>query len=436
MGVGFRVVMRESSEGAQSPRSETRRTGSEFTSFSRGAPSGTGLHGASSLLARIQTWIQNHAVDHILIPGILLLARLLFFFLSSVGMYSLLYLYLMPRALVKEPIYFDYGSSPPTATLNLYSAHKQWEYVSGGLNAGTATDDTTAASSQFLRSDFAYSVDIGFTLAKSRRNYEIGKFMATVSLVDNTGDLIAKSSRPVVMPYQSSVTLFLDSISKYPCRIIGICDQNEVVSVHVPMMTEYREPKTHATESLDLTLSSDKADIGAVEVTIMPVLRGVVYFMWYYPILTAIICVSCLMGTHLGLYGAYVLITLAFKYLSEMGDNNEDIPGARSTDGGTESGSIIETEDTFATQSSQRADTAPSSTQNSRAVSSASFEDNEDSDGATSDVSSSIVGGGRSDREIEAVLISESSNPNDNPNLRRRLVGRLENLDGEDSGIE
>lgn len=388
-----------------------------------GSGQGSADRGASAPLSRLSQWIQENAVDHILLPAVFLVLRASFFLLTSVGLYTLLYFYLMPRALVKEPIYFDYSTSPPIATLNLFSAHKQWEYVSGGLKAGTILDDGSssgASSSQFLRSDFAYSLDVGFTLAKSQRNFELGKFMSTMSLIDNTGDLIAKSSRPVVMPYQSAVTLFLDSVSKFPCRIVGLCSPNEDVTVHVPMMTEYREPKTSATESIELTLSSDKADIGTVEVTIMPVLRGVVFFMWYYPMLTAFTSVSCFMGIQLAIYGVYVLIQIVFKYLSEVEEDNNEDAGARSTEEGNDSTSItsiIETDGAQETEFSQKAETAPySSTQNSEGL----YSLEEDSDSVGSEVSGSMVATDQDqgEHEIEAVLISESST--DNPNLRRR----------------
>ena len=111
---------------------------------------GTGiLRGVASLLVGLKKWVQDHGIDYILIPGVLMLARLFFFLLSSVGIYSVLYLYLMPRALVKEPVYFDYSSAPPTATLNLLSAHKQWEYVSGGLKASSSKGDTSVISSSW-----------------------------------------------------------------------------------------------------------------------------------------------------------------------------------------------------------------------------------------------------------------------------------------------
>lgn len=422
---------------------------SGFNGSGLGSYSTTPDEGASPL-SRVKLWIQENAIDHIVLPALLMVVRVSFFFLTSVALYTLLYFYLMPRALVKEPIYFDYSTSPPTATLNLFSAHKQWEYVSGGLKAGTTLEDSSSpgsgSSSQFLRSDFVYSLDVGFTMAKSQRNFDLGKFMSTVSLIDGTGDLIAKSSRPVVMPYQSSVTLFLDSVIKFPCRIVGICSLNEDVIVHVPMMTEYREPKTSSTESIELTLSSDKADIGAVEVTIMPLLRGIVYFMWYYPVLTALTIVSCFMGIQLALYGLYVLIAFVLKYFSEVGENNEDgTGGAQSTYGG-DLASIIETETVQETGSSQRAETAPhSSTQNSRTVLSNKEESSmagsasiglseslhsvdEDSETVASEFSSSIVASDHREQEIEAVLISESSA--DNPNLRRRQLNRAEEDDG------
>ena len=64
----------------------------------------------------------------------------------------------------------------------------------------------------------------------------------TGSVIDNTGEVIAKSARPVSMPYQSTTTLLLQSFASFPWRMIGLQGGEDVVTVQVPLMNDYHEP--------------------------------------------------------------------------------------------------------------------------------------------------------------------------------------------------
>ncbi len=393
-----------------------------------------------SIVSSFQAWLQNHALRDIVLPAMRFLFFCLVFTFISTGVYAFLYLYLMPKALVKEPLYFDYSVDPPTGRLNLLSAHKQWEYMSGSVSAGSSRPEDPKDTRRFLRSDFEYTVDIAFELSKSNRNFDIGKFMAHLSLFDNLGNLVAKSSRPVVMPYQSIVSLTLDSLVKYPFRLLGFCGVNEVTSVYVPMMTKYREPRATFTDSIELTLSSDKADIGTVEVTIMPVLRGLVYFMWYFPVSTAVLCISIMMGFQLSLYMVYIVITFLISYLfsdDDEGEGNgagsrtytsvartsslgrveeEEQSSVKDGDDYDDNDDVDEqagSETPFTEYTSRRSDAL------SGASSSSSSGSSETSDSYNIvDDTSSAADADTSGNEIEAVLIDEAAG--DNPNLRKR----------------
>ena len=243
------------------------------------------------------------------------------------------------------------------------------------------------------------------------------------------------------MPYQSIVSLTLDSLVKYPFRLLGFCRVNEVASVHVPMMTEYREPRATFTDSIELTLSSDKADIGTVEVTIMPVLRGLVYFMWYFPVSTAILCISIMMGFQLSLYMVYIVINFLISYLISEGEGNgagsrtytsvartssldrveeeeqssvkeeeeddEDDDDDDDDDDDKQAGSGI----TFTDYTSRRSDALSSSSSSSGSSETSGSYNFVDDTSSAADVDTS-------GNEIEAVLIDEAAG--DNPNLRKR----------------
>ena len=97
----------------------------------------------------------------------------------------------------------------------------------------------------FLRSGSRYTVDVKFGLSTSPKNIQRGKFMVTTTVFDTSGDAVAKSSRPVVIPYQSALTLVVDAAVKYPMRAFGLLRSAEVMDVHVPVMNDFKESKQH-----------------------------------------------------------------------------------------------------------------------------------------------------------------------------------------------
>jgi hypothetical protein len=148
--------------------------------------------------------------------------------------------------------------------------------------------------------------------------------MTHLTVVDATGESIATSARPVAMPYQSLPTVLLDSIFKFPLRFFGLTDPHETVQVHVPLMNNYLEPTINdgsggsSTEVLEFRLEAggEKADIGPVSVTIMPILKGLTYYMWYYPALSALVGVGALTLTMTIWYLLYATMNLLMSYMS------------------------------------------------------------------------------------------------------------------------
>ena len=276
-------------------------------------------------------WTLVGASWNLLVPLLRIILLVAFMGVISILAYYLLHRSLLPKALLQEPLYFDFSRSPPMARVSLLSHEKQWYYISdclnqqqkhrskrttnprtcnapsvkksmasekgtdnadevnelGGCDSDNSNMDTvddysddnanngismdplqssksssSSSSGQgkhydsnglcgrkgrksFLRSGSRYTVDVKFGLSTSPKNMQRGKFMVTTTVFDTSGDAVAKSSRPVVIPYQSALTLIIDAAVKYPMRALGMLRSAEVMDVHVPVMNDFKESKHH-----------------------------------------------------------------------------------------------------------------------------------------------------------------------------------------------
>ena len=163
-------------------------------------------------------------------------ALICFNVMLSLLLHYLLRRQLVPNALIDEPLYFNHKTTDPIASVDLLSAERQWRYTQ------EYSDPYYHKKTSFLRSGTTYYIDAEFELSKSPHNYEVGKVTATLTLIDTAGDSIAKSIRPVYIPYQSSTTLYLESIILFPLRLCGLLPSAETAVLHTPLMHNFFEP--------------------------------------------------------------------------------------------------------------------------------------------------------------------------------------------------
>ncbi len=183
----------------------------------------------------------------------------IFLLMTSTVMYALAYLAIMPENHVTEPIFFDYNYKgcnaaycPPTALIDLASIHTQWQahhsdvvhHVNEGVTSNdveTCLDDScinvTVTDNEKLQNiprvmipNKSYFIQVALTLPESEFNQKLGMFMIEVRLrskiknVSPGGDgydikeqwvqsskLLAKSSRPAMLPFQS---VYVSSVKK------------------------------------------------------------------------------------------------------------------------------------------------------------------------------------------------------------------------------
>ncbi|KAJ1437475.1 putative adipose-regulatory protein-domain-containing protein [Ochromonadaceae sp. CCMP2298] len=217
----------------------------------------------------------------VLVPVLQAAVVLLLVLVISVVVNIYLRRVLVPSALIHERLYFDHIASPPTARVKLLSAQRQWAYLQDGLEADQFTQR------RFLQAGSRYDISAVVTVAKSARNFAIGTAALRLRLLDSSGEVTARSVRPLVMPFQSPASLLLEALLLYPFRATGTWGTGgggaEAAELSLLLMDDFSEPVAAlpATESLELTLHTQNSspalgdmDVLTAYVTVMPRLRG------------------------------------------------------------------------------------------------------------------------------------------------------------------
>ncbi|GFH58951.1 hypothetical protein CTEN210_15427 [Chaetoceros tenuissimus] len=181
-------------------------------------------------------------------------------FSTSVGFYVLFYCLIMPEHDVTRPIYFDYNDKycgeaicPPTAKIDLLSSNTQWHaHVPSVVPVvdrndkcdGDEEDEKKECSNNdlfgILEPENSYFFQVALIMPESNKNREVGMFMIESILKSNVlqeqkskdskSKVIASSSRPSLLPYQSTyVSMVKKSFLMIPLILSAIPEARTIV---------------------------------------------------------------------------------------------------------------------------------------------------------------------------------------------------------------
>jgi len=118
---------------------------------------------------------------------------------------------------------------------------------------------------------------------KSNYNYDINTMSLKLLLIDDSGDVIAKSVRPVVIPYQSQLNLLMETIIKiilylpYNLFLLNYDNKyNEYYDVNIHLIDDYKEfiYDLPVTSTVELVITPPLLHIPQVYLSIIPKLTG------------------------------------------------------------------------------------------------------------------------------------------------------------------
>ena len=175
---------------------------------------------------------------------------------------------MVPREFTHR-LYFDFDEKLPQARWNLLETEDQW----------TSYLPFTAKSkiNKIILPQIRYQVELSFLLPTSSQNMNTAKFMCHLYIQELSEKNLAKSSRPVIIPYQSLVTRCLFSVLEFPFRVIGFLQLIEAKRVKMVMMNNFYTTAVLPVQSIIVTLNSKDITIEEVEIAFIPKLQGLKY---------------------------------------------------------------------------------------------------------------------------------------------------------------
>lgn len=222
-------------------------------------------------IERLSRYDKDWLVEKIFVVVVMLFGFFAAFCATSIVSIVFIHIFFQsyrPKTILREPIFIDYSKVNPVANISLWSVENQWRYVSNR--------QPSSYSDQRFRPESKYTLLVDFEIPYSSRNMERGHFMSKLSIVDSSYEVIAFSSRPVVLPFKSTFTRIVDSVLYYPLYALGYSFWNDATIVTVNYMNEYQESKSSYpfTRFVELSLETADVDINKVELSILPSLSG------------------------------------------------------------------------------------------------------------------------------------------------------------------
>lgn len=188
-----------------------------------------------------------------------------FILLTSVAGFYVFRNALVPKASFTQDVILDYTTALPTGRINLLVPEKQWYDYSTNRKL----------NDRYLLRGMHYNIDAAIAIPKSHRNYELGRVSVTTHMLDSSSEVVAKSVRPVIIPYQSSVTVVMESIVRFPLYMLGLTESNELLHLRLTLLNDFVEPyRASPTKYVEFTLSSSSFDVQDLRVTVVPRVIG------------------------------------------------------------------------------------------------------------------------------------------------------------------
>ncbi|KAI8996871.1 putative adipose-regulatory protein-domain-containing protein [Pilobolus umbonatus] len=199
-----------------------------------------------------------------LVKSLIVIIVIAWVLLTSFTAYLTFYQRYIPKTTHIEPIYFQYANSEyPEALIPLSGPDPYMP----------------------LRSDQAYAVSVSLHVPTSDINFDLGNFMVKVELQTEDNAILAQSSRPAILRYQSVTQRVINVLAKAAPLLIGWTEESQVIKVS--LMESYIDRKSKPVTHARVTLSSQRLQVYDATLNVVADFHGLRYYMYHRKFITA-----------------------------------------------------------------------------------------------------------------------------------------------------
>lgn len=250
-------------------------------------------------------------------------SALISLFIISILFYSTLYYYYIPKYSLTKPIYFqhDVACNRQHFVSEISVLGHDNHRADTSANCRFAHYDIPVASDRFFTTHQPYDFSLHFQLPDSEVNRNIGMFMIRIRLFDQSNLLLYDSSRPALLPYQSGLIRTAKLIVFIPLYVLGVWQESH--SLRVALIDSTLDPSVATTIDY-ASISRIRLEVqtykpieitpGHCELRIKAKLAGFVYWMYFWPVTTAIVIT---ITTYLTLLAFYSFLQIV-KFLAQL----------------------------------------------------------------------------------------------------------------------
>ncbi len=228
-------------------------------------------------------------------------------FLLSIFTFLTLRKHLMPISHLVIPISFGFPSlfNPQIDSTKLPS------YLVSSINLSDSMYDKFPLDI----SHYPYRIELHCYSPRSYQNRQLGSFFVQLILFSTSNEIILEHSRLILYPYQSDIVRLIRTILFLPLSILRIdYDRWELKQILIERLINSEKTKnTIEMIQLNIIPSSFQLDQCSIHFHILD-LTGLVYFYFYYPILTGCLSIFVLFS----IYMTFYLIITALTMLNQM----------------------------------------------------------------------------------------------------------------------
>ncbi|XP_010896690.1 seipin isoform X3 [Esox lucius] len=255
---------------------------------------GTEGHRESDLVEPTLLWLRDSVATVRLqarqrvLQGALLLCAVGLLLWTSIFLYGSFYFSYMPQATYSTPVHYYYRTDCDSSASILCSFPiANISLLQNGKN-------------QAMTYGQPYQISLELEMPESPANRELGMFMVKMSCYSRGGQTLTSSARSVrqlssssrfaMLHYRSSLLRTLGTLFFIPFFLSGMADQRQTVEVE--LFSEYIEDSYAPSIGAIIEIQSQRVQIYSSQLNIHAHFTGIRYFLYNYPVLSAVMGVA------------------------------------------------------------------------------------------------------------------------------------------------